>query len=119
MKDIDKQIEEAAKEYVHSEGHYEGHYTYDQIIGFINDSFVDGASFILEKWKETERWRDVNEELPSSKNGYVDYLVLVRCKNKNKEDGIWVYDMCYFDGIAWSERCHTWENIVSWKPIKE
>ncbi len=59
----------------------------------------------------------VNQELPSSKNGYVDNLVLVCVKNKNKDDGILLWDVCAFDGESWSARSNTWEEIIGWRPI--
>ncbi len=37
----------------------------------------------------------------------------------NREDGIYLYDVCAFNGESWCERMHTWETIVEWKPIKE
>jgi len=62
-------------------------------------------------------WNDVHELMPSPSNGYVDELVLIRVKNKNKSDGIWLYDVCSFDGTSWCDRLHTWEDITHWKPI--
>ena len=64
-----------------------------------------------------ESWVDVENELPSVKNQHIDTLVLVRVKNKNKPDGIWLYDICAFDGESWCERLHTWERITHWKSI--
>ena len=46
--------------------------------------------------------------------------VIVRVKNKNKPDGIYLYDICrYFNSDGWanSERAYTWEEIVDWKFI--
>ncbi|MDD3229603.1 MAG: hypothetical protein PHE09_10345, partial [Oscillospiraceae bacterium] len=99
-----------------SEGHYAGHYTYDQIIGFINDSFVDGASFILEKWKETEQWRDVDNELPCDGD-----LVLAMWKSANPENTelkVLAYssELGFITADEYSD-CD--ENVTHWKPIKE
>lgn len=63
-------------------------------------------------------WISVDTQLPSRDNGYVDELVLIRCKNKNKPDGIYLYDVCAFDGESWCERLHSYEDILDWKPIK-
>lgn len=74
------------------------------------NSFLDGINF-------TEHFIDVNKELPSCENGYIDDYVIICVKNKNKEDGIILYDICNFDGESWSKRYHTWEKIIGWKPI--
>lgn len=113
MNDIEKRIKEASKEYAKTKTNVDAGYILNSKL-----AFEAGANSILSKWQESERWRDVKEELPSSKNGFVDELVIVRCRNKNKEDGIWVYDICSFDSESWSKRNHTWETITHWKPIK-
>ena len=59
----------------------------------------------------------INKELPSCENGYIDELVIVCVKNKNKEDGIYLYDIAAFDGEKWSKRNCTWEDILFWRPI--
>lgn len=62
-------------------------------------------------------WIKVSERLPSVESGFIDELVLVCVKNKNKPDGIYLSDICAFDGESWCERMHTWEDITHWKPI--
>ena len=64
--------------------------------------------------KMASRWRKVSEELPP-----VNELVIVRVRNKNKPDGIYLYDVCYIDEDtnSWGDRLHTWEDIAEWKPI--
>ena len=59
-------------------------------------------------------WREVGEELPP-----VNELVIVRVRNKNKPDGIYLYDVCYIDEDtnSWGDRLHTWEDIIEWKFI--
>jgi hypothetical protein len=69
--------------------------------------------------KTQNEWISVKKSLPSVKNGYVDTLVLIRVKNKNKEDGIYLKDVCAFDGEEWSKRYHTWEDITDWMPIPD
>jgi hypothetical protein len=59
----------------------------------------------------------IEDELPSIKNGFVDELVLVCVKNKNKEGGIILWDLSSFDGETWSKRHNTWETIIGWRPI--
>lgn len=51
-----------------------------------------------------------------------DVNVLVRVRNKNKPDGIYLYDICRYDseyGWANHERAYTWEKITDWKYICE
>ncbi len=54
-------------------------------------------------------WISVDERLPP-----LDTDVWICVRNKNKEGGIWLYDICSFDGEKWAERNHTWERIVYW-----
>lgn len=64
--------------------------------------------------KMASRWRKVSEELPP-----VNELVIVSVRNKNKPDGIYLYDVCFVDEFnEWSARYHTWEDIIEWKFIK-
>ncbi len=61
-------------------------------------------------------WVSTTKKLPPEQ---VD--VLIRVRNKNKPDGIYLYDICrYFDKEgAWAddERQYTWETITDWKYI--
>lgn len=54
-------------------------------------------------------WVPVSERLPRAEE-----TVWVCVRNKNKEDGIWLYDTCSHDGEKWRERNNTWETIVGW-----
>lgn len=63
------------------------------------------------------KWIDVNKELPSNKNGFVDESVLVCVKYKNKKNGIYLQDISSFDGKYWSVRVITWEIILYWRPL--
>jgi len=54
-------------------------------------------------------WVDV-KELPK-----YGINVLTACRNKNKEDGIWLYDLCYWNGEGFENRRH-WEDVVKWIP---
>ena len=43
--------------------------------------------------------------------------VLTACRNKNMEDGIWLYDLCYyFSDTGWEGRTN-WEDVLYWKYI--
>lgn len=68
----------------------------------------------MKRLKDRYRWRKVSEELPP-----VNELVVVRVRNKNKPDGIYLYDVCYIDDgtNSWGDRLHTWEDIIEWKYI--
>lgn len=58
-------------------------------------------------------WHNVSEETPK----FGDY-VIVACKNKNKEDGIWLYDfICCWEG-KWEPR-ENWETPLKWISVDE
>ena len=45
--------------------------------------------------------------------------VITACKNKNKEDGIWLYDICsYSPSTGWEGRVN-WEDVLCWAYIDE
>ena len=54
-------------------------------------------------------WIDV-KNLPD-----VGMEVITACRNKNKEDGIWLYDLCYWTGKEFEGRTN-WEDVVKWIP---
>lgn len=54
-------------------------------------------------------WIKVTEKLPPP-----DKDVFICVKNKNKSDGIWLYDICCHDGDKWLKRINTWEEILYW-----
>ena len=92
---------------------------------FIKDDYtifssdeLSGISLLYKTGKNekiSSLWRKVSEELPP-----VNELVAVRVRNKNKPDGIYLYDVCYIDEEtnSWGDRYHTWEDIIEWKFIK-
>ena len=77
---------------------------------YFGSGFFSGIKF-------SEDYIPISESLPSIKNNYVDEMVLVFMKNKNKEDGIIIWDLSSFDGEHWSERSNSWENIIGWRPV--
>lgn len=84
--------------------------------GVFPGSYKDLANDIIELFNS--EWISVDKSLPSFDNGFIDETVLIAVKNKNKEDGIYLYDVCSFDGESWSKaRVFTWEDILFWKPI--
>ena len=62
-------------------------------------------------------WISVNEKLPLQQEP-----IIIAMKNKNKEDGIWLYDLCkffggdYTDNNNWEEKVN-WEKPIYWTPI--
>lgn len=63
----------------------------------------------------SKSWINVSEKLPLDTDK--DYLVIV--KNKNKENGIPIFDIANFssDGI-WIKN-NTWEDVVCWSELPE
>ena len=45
----------------------------------------------------------------------MDEIVEVAVKNKNKPDGIFLYDVASFNQEGWGKRFHTWEDITHWR----
>lgn len=86
-------------------------YTNKQVAIIERELFKLGVEF-------AQRWIPVEKTLPSVKNGFIDEDVLVCVKNKNKEDGILLFDISSFDGETWSKRHHTWEKIIGWRAIE-
>jgi hypothetical protein len=59
-------------------------------------------------------WISVKDRLPKIMDE--DYLVLVR--NKNKENGIFLYDIGNFTSdYTWS-KSNTWEDVTHWMDLK-
>lgn len=40
--------------------------------------------------------------------------IIISAKNKNKEDGIWLYDLCMFFGGDYTDN-KNWENKINWE----
>lgn len=109
MTDIQKMIEEEAREYMYSPKAHTGHYTDVQIEEYRYDGFIDGANFVLSKWQEANRWRKVSEELPEHRNN--DYQVLGLLNNGHYIT-IWI-----IKGISQIE-VFTYHGVTQWKPIE-
>lgn len=58
-------------------------------------------------------WVSIKKRVPNKQS---DVLIAVR--NKNKEDGIWLYEVAFWCGNEF-ERSQTWEDILYWKYIDE
>ena len=59
-------------------------------------------------------WHSIAEETPT------DYgsEVIVACRNKNKEDGIWLYDLIQCWEGKWEPRVN-WETPVKWAYVED
>lgn len=55
-------------------------------------------------------WIKISEQLPP-RNG-TEIIIAVR--NKNKEDGIWLYDVCYYNGGDITDN-NNWEGKMNWE----
>lgn len=64
--------------------------------------------------QELKIWHNVSEEVPQE----CGRRVLVACKNKNKEDGIWLYDLIQCWEGKWEPRVN-WEDPVKWAYVDE
>lgn len=114
-KDIKQQIEDAKKELsIELSGNkIQGDQSYN--IGLLTGAEIASRIF-LSKWQESERWRDVNEELPPIGQ-------LVWLKNNNEKRERFRHDVgfrCEYEmqeGWYWKDS-YTGKGYTHWKPIK-
>lgn len=59
-------------------------------------------------------WHYVSEEIPTKFGN----SIIVASKNKNKEDGIWLYDLIQSWEGEWNPRVN-WENPVKWAYMED
>ena len=64
--------------------------------------------------KMENMWHDVLKEAPTS----LGEGVIVLCKNKNKEDGIWLWDFIPCWEGKWEPR-NNWEDPVKWTYLRD
>lgn len=60
-------------------------------------------------------WIDAKKRLPLP---YEQDKYLIAVKNKNKENGIWLYDIAFWNSEEF-ERSRTWEDILYWAKINQ
>jgi len=82
----------------------------------VYNAFVEAALLEMAEWKDSEGnttgWHNLSDgDFPKITD---DYLVV--CRNKNKEDGIFLYEIAYYTGEGWENRTH-WEDIIAWHEI--
>jgi hypothetical protein len=58
-------------------------------------------------------WHNISEETPEFGD-----TIIVACKNKNKEDGIWLYDLIQCWEGKWEPR-ENWETPLKWISVDE
>lgn len=64
--------------------------------------------------KNKKIWHEVSKEVPT--NCGAD--IFVACRNKNKEDGIWLYDLIHCWEGKWEPRVN-WEDPVMWAYVDD
>jgi len=79
----------------------------ENILDWFDDRFDN--YFIGQQGEENTKphWVDV-KHLPN-----YGVKVLTACRNKNMENGIWLYEICYWTGSEFEGRTH-WEDVVKW-----
>lgn len=107
MKNIDSIIDKACVEYC------------EQVDSVYNekDVFKAGASFILSKWQEAERWRKVEEELPEVKEFGVSDYVLTKCDHESYQVAQYCKNPYYPNGSWFNPDRELSITPVEWKPI--
>lgn len=92
-------------------------YSYERIYNSEIASFEEGV-----KWAKNnclDEWISFNEQIPP-----VFSQCIIAMKNKNKEDDIWLYDICEYyggnitDNNNWVDKIN-WETPLYWKLLKE
>lgn len=71
------------------------------------NSFKQGAEWADNHPKSL--WVKFTGELPP-----LQEPIIIAVKNKNKEDGIWLYDLCMFFGGDYTDN-NNWEGKVNWE----
>lgn len=69
------------------------------------------SSYYVEDFKT--RWHKISDGGFPKTTG--DYLTV--CKNKNKEDGIYIYEVVYYTGDGWDDDRTNYEDIIAWREI--
>ena len=109
-------LEEEITAYI--ERHF--HIRYDETLEVGNDpltthDFEEIARHFYERGRARKLiWHNVAEEVPTNHGADI----LVACKNKNKEDGIWLYDLIQCWEGKWEPRVN-WETPVKWAYVED
>ena len=89
---------------------------------------VDNLIYNITLWfkDEYDNYFLGHQSIENSKPKWIDVKnlpdyglnVLTACRNKNKPDGIWLYDLCYWTGKEFEGRTN-WEDVVKWIPERD
>ena len=71
------------------------------------ESFIKGAEWADKHLRSP--WVKFTGKLPP-----LQEPIIIAVKNKNKEDGIWLYDLCMFFGGDYTDN-NNWEGKVNWE----
>ena len=82
-------------------------YSYGRIYNSEITSFEAGAKYANEN--QPSPWIKFTEKFPPQQEP-----IIIAMKNKNKEDGIWLYDLCMFFGGDYTDN-KNWENKINWE----
>ena len=105
--DLEKEIDEWLKA---------GHITDTRYSDYCDDDIKETARHFYELRLNTRKsiWHNVAEETPTK----IGSEVIVACRNKNKEDGIWLYDLIQCWEGKWQPR-ENWETPVKWAYVRD
>lgn len=109
MTDIQKMIEEEAREYAFQQ-YKDDEYTETILFNETINDFKAGANFALSQLQHANRWRKVSEEMPGK-----DVDVLIKFDNNNISIGKYKSEE-YFSCINGDE--YTISEVTEWKPIE-
>lgn len=89
---------------------------------------VDNLMKNIRHWFEDEfdNYFIGNQYIESNKPKWIDVKnlpaysleVITACRNKNMEDGIWLYDICSWTGKEFKNRTN-WEDVIKWIPLRD
>lgn len=93
-----KNNEEKAREIMQGVVHDRG------CIDMVIDQAIYNGAMTMAEWKDSEAkitvWHNLSDgDFPKITGNY-----LTVCRNKNKEDGIFLYEVVYYTGDKWEER---------------
>lgn len=83
---------------------------------YVDKLIIDTAKHFYELGLNARKsiWHNVAEETPTE----YGKEVIVACRNKNKEDGIWLYDLIQCWEGKWEPR-ENWETPVKWAYVRD
>lgn len=87
---------------------------------YLNETTLDAIAHHFAEWGATHLnarksiWHNVAEEIPTK----IGSGVIVACRNKNKEGGIWLYDLIQCWEGKWQPR-ENWETPVKWAYVRD